>query len=94
MLFVCKDENSMKKIIFELIKCCHFAENEILKIENNIIKFKNESFIEVKIQNDNPTSEFIRGKRSKLPLIIDNDFCISKEVVDEVIKPYMKEENK
>lgn len=94
VLVTFKDEeetNNAFKIAMKL--CSKDVRKEILKINKTNIEFKNKSNLTLDYSKPKVEPEYIRGHRSKLPLLYYDDFHIDNDMLEEVLKPYIKERN-
>lgn len=96
IITVSPDEESAKKTYDTTVKLLTYDPYMNSSYDdkyNLIIKFKNGSTIEC--ISPKPESENIRGKRANIkPFMYEWEYMISDDVIDEVLKPYIKKEDK
>ena len=91
-LIVSPDEEKSKEARFEIDKL--LQQGSLVGLDtyatDKIIKFKNGSSIEFVVPEKE--SDIIRGKRSKLPMLLyDYEYC-SQDDADRVIEPFIRKE--
>lgn len=95
-----KDENSVyvatpndksKKEAIEIINniCDTYVKDQIEYKDDYVIKFTNGSII--RVLSPEKEQDTTRGKKSSQIKFYDTDFLVSNEVLDEVLKPYIKQ---
>ena len=95
IITVSPDEESANRTYNTTVKLLTYdpyVNSSYDKKDNLVISFKNGSTIEC--ISPKPESENIRGKRANIkPLMYEWEYMISDNVIDEVLKPYIKKED-